>query len=284
LNLRPATAADVGTLADIWIDSAFGPDAPMPEIETAYLAHEVASGTVLIAEDAGRAIGFGALITRGSVSNLAELFVRRDVQSKGAGAALLGRLFAGAAPRLFTVAAHDPRALALYVRHGLVPRWPHLYLEAPVADLDVPPSRAVVVSTSWDDRDWIACDARLAGRDRSVDHVYFRGPREGMPVWFRVDGRTIGYGAFQRRAKDMVALGPVGVDDPAFAVPCVLAAAHAARALRPVVHIQIPGPHPALAPLLQAGFRIVDQDTFMANPGSDPIDPARYVPSSSEFF
>jgi len=284
LTLRLATAADVATLIDVWVDSAFGPEAPAPDIETAYLAHEIATGTVLIAEDAGRAIGFGALITHSGISNLAELFVRRSVQSKGAGTALLSNLFANAAPRLFTVAAHDPRALALYVRHGLVLRWPHLYLEAPGADLDMPSSRAVVAPTSWDDGGWIAWDARLAGRDRSVDHTYFRGPREGVPVWFQAGGRTIGYGALQRRATDVVAIGPVGVDDPACAVPCVLAAVHAARAMRPVVHIQIPGPHPALAPLLKAGFRIVDQDTFMANPGSDPIDPTRYVPSSSEFF
>ena len=40
----------------------------------------------------------------------------------------------------------------------------------------------------------------------------------------------------------------------------------------------IPGPNPVLPILLEAGFRIVDQDTFLASDG-DIADPARLLPN-----
>jgi hypothetical protein len=37
------------------------------------------------------------------------------------------------------------------------------------------------------------------------------------------------------------------------------------------------GPHPALRPLLDAGFRVVDRDQFMAS-GPAIVDPVRLIP------
>jgi hypothetical protein len=39
----------------------------------------------------------------------------------------------------------------------------------------------------------------------------------------------------------------------------------------------LPGPHPALRPLLDAGARIRDRDTFMASQ-PDLVDPTRLLP------
>ncbi len=40
----------------------------------------------------------------------------------------------------------------------------------------------------------------------------------------------------------------------------------------------VPGPNPVLPILLEAGFRIVDQDTFLASDG-DLADPERLLPN-----
>jgi hypothetical protein len=44
------------------------------------------------------------------------------------------------------------------------------------------------------------------------------------------------------------------------------------------VHLLLLGPHPSLAPLLAAGFRLVDRDTWMCS-RSDLVDGRRYAPS-----
>ncbi len=278
--LRAAAREDVPVLADIWRDAAFGPDAT-PPVEPDYLDHELATGTGVVAEEDGRAVGFGVLLTRGRVSNLAELFVRRGAQSRGIGRLLFERLLDDQAPILATVAAHDPRALALYLRHGLVPRWPHYYLEGRADRMAVGPG-VEVVPAEWDDPEWLAWDRAAAGRDRAVDHGFLRARRAGVALWFRRAGRPVGYGCVQL-GTDSATIGPLGSEADA-AAACVAAALEWARARRARLRIALFGPHPALAPLLGAGLRIVDMDTYMATPASDVFDPARYVPMSAEFL
>jgi GNAT superfamily N-acetyltransferase len=285
--LRAATAADVPTLADIWLDSAFGSDPPVG-VSTHYLAHEVATGISLIAEEGGRAVGFGILHTRGAVSNLGELFVRRSIQSKGIGAAILEPLMKGAEAQAFTVAANDPRALALYVRHGMAPRWPYWYLRGEQAGLDLPPCDVAAIETSWDDPLWPTWDRLIAGRDRATEHPYLRATCGGVPLWFRRGGITVGYGcvqlAGQSKKGDVAFVGPLGAIDAESAVGVAVAAACFALVRRRIVRIDVPGPHAAVRTLLDAGFRIVDQDTFMSRLPPDFFDPTRYTPLGAEFF
>jgi hypothetical protein len=40
----------------------------------------------------------------------------------------------------------------------------------------------------------------------------------------------------------------------------------------------MPGPNPAVRPLLEAGFRIEERDTYMASE-PDLVDPARLLPN-----
>jgi hypothetical protein len=41
----------------------------------------------------------------------------------------------------------------------------------------------------------------------------------------------------------------------------------------------VPGPHPALAPLIAAGCHLVYNETFLASPGAPLPDVTRYLPS-----
>jgi hypothetical protein len=59
----------------------------------------------------------------------------------------------------------------------------------------------------------------------------------------------------------------------------LLAFATAASAAHGGVHLSLPGPHPALRPLLEGGLRITDADSYMASrPGVHDLE--RYVPDS----
>ncbi|MEU8386428.1 GNAT family N-acetyltransferase [Streptosporangium sp. NPDC048865] len=84
----------------------------------------------------GRALGFGGTLRRGAVTHLGDLFVLPESQSSGVGRALLAELLAGDGPKV-TFASSDPRAMSLYIRHGLRPRCPLLYLTGPAAGLDL---------------------------------------------------------------------------------------------------------------------------------------------------
>ncbi|MEX2648443.1 MAG: GNAT family N-acetyltransferase [Alphaproteobacteria bacterium] len=287
--MRPTAPEDVPTLADIWIDAAFGESGAPPGLpEPIYLAHEIATGSAFVAEVDRQAVGFGAVLTRGEVSNLAELFVRRRAQSGGVGAALLEALLARAAPSRFTIASSDPRAVALYARHGMVPRWPYYYLTVEADRLRLPGADVAVAEASWDDPAWTAWDRDCAGRPRPEDHRYLREACAGVPLWFRRGTETVGYGCVQLPRSDQAAeaatIGPLGARDPDVAVACTMAAVRWAARHRRVLKLALPGAHAALASLLEAGFRIVDADTFMSTSPPAFVDPLCYIPIGAEFF
>jgi hypothetical protein len=111
-----------------------------------------------------------------------------------------------------------------------------------------------------------------------------------VPLWFRRAGRTIGYGMVQRWSDDslrhpqMLTFGPIGTLEREDAVDCVLSAAHWAGAPAHMVRSTLTGPHPAMAPPLSSGFRIVEVETFCWN-GSHPfVDIERYVSSGGDLF
>jgi GNAT superfamily N-acetyltransferase len=290
LSLRPADARDIPELERIWREAAYGVSLPSPAPEPVWLAHELATGTALLAEADGRPVGFGVLLTRGPVSNLAELFVRPTAQSKGAGGALLDALLAGAAEDCFTVAAGDPRAIALYARRGLLPRWPFYYLSGESSALALPRSTVTAVPAEWDDPAFVGADLRCSGRPRGADAAYLRAERAARPLWFRRGAATIGYGCVQTRVEEFTVVpetamvGPLGARDARDALASVLAAVAWARERARVIRLGLPAPHPALVPLLDSGFRIADSDTFMARGRARFCDPRIYVPSGAEFY
>src|SRR4051812_39211734 len=121
-TIRPAAAADLPALYDIWYASEAGDDPhPPPRGPWPWLTHELATGELLLAERNGTPIGFAATITRSGVTFLSDCFVRADAQSSGVGRRLLDRLLAGQGGTHCTVSSKDPRAQALYIRAGMRP-------------------------------------------------------------------------------------------------------------------------------------------------------------------
>src|SRR4051794_7252463 len=95
-TIRPAAAADLPALYDIWYAREVGDD-PRPPTRGPWpwLSHELATGELLLAERDGTPIGFAATITRDNITFLSDCFVRAEAQSSGVGRRLLQRLLAG---------------------------------------------------------------------------------------------------------------------------------------------------------------------------------------------
>jgi hypothetical protein len=138
--------------------------------------------------------------------------------------------------------------------------------------------------------DYRRWDAEIGGRDRPADHAYWRQARGGRRFWFVRQDRVIGYGLAQTRSDDLVSspdaitLGPIGVREPADAVACVLAAVGWARRQGRTARISLSGPHPAVEPLLTAGFRVVELETFCLSAEAPFFDARCYLPSGSDLF
>src|SRR5215211_1241474 len=110
-TIRPAAAADLPALYDIWYASEVGQSLkPPPRGPWPWLSHELATGELLLAERDGAVLGFAATITRDTITFLSDCFVRADAQSSGVGRRLLQRLLAGDGRTYCTVSSNDPRA------------------------------------------------------------------------------------------------------------------------------------------------------------------------------
>jgi GNAT superfamily N-acetyltransferase len=291
VTVRPATPDDLETLWEIRYADEILDDShpPAPGPVPPYLPHVLATGDLLIAEQAGQALGFAGLIRRGSTAFLTDLFVHPHRQSGAVGRTLLRQILPTDGSTLLTLSSTDPRALALYTRAGMQPRWPNVLLEAESATIgNLPTTGIEVVAADPDDPLLVRWDAEASGRPRPEDVAFWRREEAGEPLWLRRDGELVGYAIVRFDAgrlwhPEAVTIGPIGarrVDD---AAACVLAIVDWARSRGSFFEIAVPGPHPALAPLLESRFRIAYVETCCAADGG-LIDPTRYVGSGGDLF
>ena len=95
----------------------------------------------------------------------------------------------------YTVSSSDPRALALYIRAGMRPYWPHfaLRLEKPAQEMPLPANMEIVEADPADPA-LVRWDAQISGRMRPIDLLYWVREERAVPLWFRRQGQTVGYG------------------------------------------------------------------------------------------
>lgn len=275
VRIRPATPDDLAPIRAILV--AHGNDGPIvvTDVVGPYVAHLIRSGGARVAVVDDLVVGFGAALDTGRSTHLADLFVLPDRLGQGIGRPLLESVFAGSRVRT-TFASEDPRALPLYVRAGMQPLWPSLYVQGPSALLP-PPGDAIRVEAASPER---LAELELAwtGFDRSADHAYWGAMGDGDP-FLVVDGgapAALGY-ARSRQAAAIRVIDRLLVHPDADPVATTIAALARAGQGGPVFACLL-GPHPVLRPLLEAGFRIVDRDQFMTT-DPDLVDPARLIPN-----
>jgi len=292
VTIRRAADADLAAIYDIWYTAEVGNDsAPPPRGSSALLHHELATADVYVAEIDGRIAGFAATVARGTVIFLSECFVRAEYQSRGVGRALVHRLLSNDERVRCTLSSRDPRALALYIRAGMRPQWPNFCLRAEATRLSTLPAPAVdVIAARPGDPALVEWDAAIGGRPRPQDHVYWVEQARAIPLWFRRGATQIGYGYAQLHtpedlwSPDALTLGPIGAHSAEDALACVAAAVGWARPRATTLRITVPGPHQALAPLLDAGFQISYVEQFVSSAAQPFMDAARYIPASSTLF
>lgn len=253
LTVRPATAHDDPGIAEV--ARANGQPALESGADRRYTAHLRERGTLLVAQLGGQVAGYGATVDIGGASLLADLFVDPARHGAGVGGALLGALWPvehGVVTR-FTFASQDPRAMSLYLRAGLIPWWPLLYIQGrsaalPEVALDAARVTPVVAAHA---------EAQLTGVDRKADLVFLAGDAGDGGIVITRDGQVIAAGVAAPGN-----LAHLACPDPSTAADAVVAAL---RVLGDgAVSVCLPGPHPAVVRLLNAGFRIVDFDVHTA--------------------
>ena len=262
VEIRPASDADTAAIRSIW--AANGDEIPDggADILTPYLTHLMTAGRVLVADDASGVVGFGAVVERADITHLADLFVLPARFGEGIGGRLLAALF-GDASRRTTFASADPRALPLYVRFGMTPWWPNLYLDIDSSQL-APTPPGVDCEGAGPDR-VAELEQHWLGAADSDDHRFWASLPDACPFVVTETGRPVAavHARARRTGRDRwinrLAMAP-DVDP---SVVLLAAYVHAAEGGR--IGSCLPGPSPALAPLLAAGCRIVDRDTFMAS-------------------
>lgn len=292
LHVRRAEPADLPAAYDVFYENEVrGAQSPPPSGPVpAALRHVFAHGQMHVAERGRRLVGFGAVVHRGTVSYLSDLFVRPSEQSSGIGAALLRHAMPPDDRSRWTLASNDHRALGLYARAGMRPRWPNVELRAEQTRArDLPASGLETVEGQPDDPALLEWDAEVGGRPRPQDHAFWVREQRGVPLWFRRGGEVVGYGYARPAIRtvwtpEKVVIGPIGSRSADDAADCVIAAATWARRHGPVLDVALPGPHPALVPLLEAGYRIIYVETFCASEGEATVDPRRYAGSGGDLF
>jgi len=274
--IRPATVDDLPAIRGIL--AAHGNDGPIEngDIVGPYLRQLIGCHVARVSERDGEVVAFAAAVRAGLSRHLADLFVRPDLLGRGIGRPLLDAVFDGD-DRRTTFASDDPRAMPLYVRAGMRPYWPHLYLRG---DADaIRASRVGLVVGSAPVVRLADLELRWKGIDRQVDYDHWGTVPAADPFVVTDSGEEVAIGLARARQ-----VGPARILDrllvhpDADPVPVILAAIVRAARDGPVI-VAVPGPNPVLSTLLVAGFRIDDHDTFMA---SDPglLDPTRFLPNS----
>jgi len=277
--IRGATVADLAAIARV--AEATGQRGEWTGADPAYIGHLLRHGRVAVATDDDRIVGFGA--TRviagraGTVSMLCDLFVDPAQHGRGHGRALLAELWPDPSTPRLTFSSQHPHALPLYTSVGLDAWWPLLYLTGdirgvrPPAGWTVEPASPDVVGT---------VEAGWTGLDRAADHHAWSRRPNGRSLVAALGGRprAAGTAAGEGAGFGLVhlALDPSLPD--AQAADSVLAVLAALDSTDGRARVCLPAPHPAVRPLLAAGWRPVDLDVYMAT-HVDLLDARRSVPS-----
>lgn len=290
--IRRAEEPDLAQAHRVWYENEFhGVTSPSTAAGIpSDLRHILRTGTMVVAEQDGEVMAFAAAIRRGTVAFLTDLFVLPDRQSAGLGRALLETVLSPDQRSQCTLSSTDSRALGLYIRHGLRPRWPHFNLRwgrsptSSSAEADVE-----VIQTEAEDPGVARWDEWIGGRSRPADHAYWAREQRAAPLWFRRHGTVVGYGYARFGAgtlQDPTAcrLGPIGGATPEDAAACVLAAVNWVQERADIVLIDVPGPHLGLAPLLAARFQITYVENFLSTEGGPIFDASCYIPSGSNLL
>lgn len=269
IEVRDAAGEDLAAVVDV--AGIVDPPDEGADVDVSYYAHLVDQGRLVVAEAGGIVLGYsGVLPVDGSV-HLTDLFVHPDAHGQGIGSAVLDAAWDAAAdlvPRQ-TFSSLHPAALPLYVRAGMVPRWPLLYLRGDPSSLPDSPYRvrdAGAAELTALERDWI-------GWDRAAEYAHWCSRPGSRPLVVR-DRETPVAVACLSRTRARHTLTHLAVADESYLPDAVAALKpHAGSDLL----VSVPGESRVLPVLVELGWRIVDRDLYCAS-APDLWDARRVLP------
>ena len=279
ITVRDAAPGDTEAIARVAV--AAGQDEEWSGSDPAYVGYLLARGRMVVAEHRGEVAGFGATASIGTgaaaaITMLCDLFVDPRSHGLGLGQAMLAVLWHDSTPRM-TFSSLHAHALPLYARYGLDAWWPLLYLGGEVTALAAPPGWAVKPATPGAAG---ALERQWTGIDRTADHQAWAGRPGGYPVLAERNGQPMAAGTVAGEGAEYgivhLALAPGGGD--AGARDAVLAVLAGLDPPGGRARVCLPAPHPAVRPLLAAGWHNDFLDLYMAT-GPALLDPRRAVPS-----
>jgi GNAT superfamily N-acetyltransferase len=287
-SVRPATEDDLFAAFSVrWANDH--PDKPVPEDREGWhsLEHGLKTGRlgIAVAAEGAVTVGVAGSVERGGVTMLGDLFVHPEWHGRGIGTALLELVMPSDAWPRHTFSSSHPNALPIYVRAGMVPRWTLLYVRGDPAGLreELRPPEDVVAEPAEPEA-LADLDRAWTGVWRPEDHEYAAHFDQAKALVVRRGAEPIAFGYAGHAPttpRERLFIGPVmagTVDDASVGVGAILD--DVARTGVAAVEIAIPGPHPALVPLIRAGFRIADRDLYVASQ-EGLIDPGRRIPDPS---
>lgn len=167
----------------------------------------------IVAEDHGRLVAFGVLMTRDADAFLSFLFVLPQWQGRGIGRAIVSECLRGAdeVVRLSTCAEADQLvSTGLYASLGLAPREPIYLLRGDIDGAALPGLPDGVRARPVETETVASIDDQSLGYRRPADHAFWSsGGRRGW-MFEAADGRRIGYGYAHPSGR----IGPVAAIDP----------------------------------------------------------------------
>jgi GNAT superfamily N-acetyltransferase len=278
--VRLATPADVPGIAAVLAAN----DEPLEQPGVPgypYLEFLLGRGRVTVAQQGGDVIGFASAIPVGSATVVSDLFVHPESHGRGVGSKLLAAALLDDQPRM-TFSSADPRALPVYVRAGMRPWWPNLYVRLGPAAIDRLPSAASITVEPAGVEATAELSRSLTGIDRRADFGFYAAQQASAGFVIRDAGEVAGV-CWTHHDDDGggQALAHVWIADGADVTGAVAALFRvAAAAGTGTAWACVPGPNRSVAALLEAGARIFDRDTFCT---SDPgwLDPERILPNPS---
>jgi GNAT superfamily N-acetyltransferase len=242
-----------------------------------------------IASEDGRPIGFSVGFVRQELWFLSDLFVLPEAHSQGVGGELLKRCLAAGDARGANIRAvassGELGAQRLYVRAGMVPRYPLFGIDGPapgLIELAAPRMKEIIKEGTFS-KPWIRklgdLDEAIWGRRRDGDHGFWLA-EAGLTCLAIMDGaRGISAYAYYSSTGSHHRIGPVAARIPRLQISLLRAIGDALGAQADAtVEFRVPGINmTALSALLGAGLRIDHVGQYMASKPFGRFD--RYLPS-----